>query len=317
MGRWAIVNSALGIIVLLLGLQIFFTWRRALPGVEVTSASGDAGGSAEGKAEGKGGSGRRGGKRGAADKAEQPTVLVTTIVNKDLFDASRQKPTEEAKAPPPPKEIGPPPNLTLVGVRMVGRESEAFVADVAQGNQQRRLRVGDEVGGYTLKTINPSRVSLASAAGESLTLTLNIEKSGGGGAGARPPGAPGAPGVPPRPGQPGMPQPGGMTSPAAGVQPAVAMPQSPAAGIQPAPNAGGQPGQAPGVQPRLPRAAAQQYRAAAPAAGGVPGQVAVPPGVPQPATAGGVAPTGPQVVPPPNPNLPAAVREKLEQMRSN
>ena len=148
----------------------------------MTSASGDAGGSAEGKAEGKGGSGRRGGKRGAADKAEQPTVLVTTIVNKDLFDASRQKPTEEAKAPPPPKEIGPPPNLTLVGVRMVGRDFEAFVADVAQGNQQRRLRVGDEVGGYTLKTIHPSRVSLASAAGESLTLTLNIEKSGGGGA---------------------------------------------------------------------------------------------------------------------------------------
>ena len=197
---------------------------------------------------------------------------------------------------------------------MVGRDFEAFVADVAQGNQQRRLRVGDEVGGYTLKTIHPSRVSLASAAGESLTLTLNIEKSAAGG--ARPPGAPGAPGVPPRPGQPGMPQAGGMQSPAAGVQPAAAMPQSPAAGIQPAQAAGGQPGQAPGVQPRLPRAATQAYRSS-PAAGGVPGQGAAPPGVPQPAPGGGVAPTGPQVVPPPNPNLPAAVREKLEQMRTN
>ena len=93
MGRWAIVNSVLGVIVLLLGLQIFFTWRRTLPGVEATSAVGDAGAPAEGKPEGKGGSGRRGGKRAAADKAEQPTVLVTTIVNKDLFDASRQKPT--------------------------------------------------------------------------------------------------------------------------------------------------------------------------------------------------------------------------------
>jgi hypothetical protein len=281
MGRWAIVNSVLGVIVLLLGLQIYFTWRRTLPALEVASQSGESASSPDTKPGGKGGGARRGGKRGAPDKVEQPAALVNTIVNKDLFDASRQKPTEEAKAPPPPKEIGPPPNLTLVGVRMVGRDREAFLADVAQANQQRRLRVGDEIGGYTLKTIQPSRVTLASAAGETLTLTLNIEKSGGGT--PRPPGAPGTPGVPPRPGQPGVP--GAVpASPAAGVQPVAAAPAAPASG----------------VQPRPPRAAAQPVRP------GIPGS-----------PAGGVAPTGPQAVPPPNPNLPAAVREKLEQLRRN
>ncbi len=35
MGRWAILNGVLVLIVLLLGWQIAWTWRRALPPVEV------------------------------------------------------------------------------------------------------------------------------------------------------------------------------------------------------------------------------------------------------------------------------------------
>jgi hypothetical protein len=284
-GRWAIMNGVLVLIVLLLGLQIARTWGRTLPPVEVTTrpaepaAKGE--GKADGKPEGKAGGTRRGGKRGGPERNEQqPAVLVATIVNKDLFDPSRQKPTEEVKAAPV-KEIGPPPNLTLVGVRMIGRDREVLVTDVAQANQQRRLRIGDQIGGYTLKTVEPSRVTLASTAGETITLDLAIDKSGGGG--AKPPGVP----QPPRPGQPAT---GVAPSPAAGIQP-------PAAGVAPV----GAP-----AQPRVPRAAMQA------------GRPGVPPGTP-PSPAGGVAPAPPGV---PrtgftNPNLPAAVREKLEQLKRN
>jgi hypothetical protein len=293
MGRWAILNGVLVVIVLLLGLQIGRTWRRTLPPVDVSARHTDSTPKGEAKPEGKGGAGRRGGKRGGApEKAEpQPAVMVTTIVNKDLFDPSRQKATEEVKAPPP-KEIGPPPNLTLVGVRMIGRDREVLVTDAAQANQQRRLRVGDQIGGYTLKSVHPSRVTLASASGETMTLSLAIEKSGGAGAapGAapRPPGSP----TPPRPGQPGAPQGMAAPSPAAGIQPTPPTPPAPAA-----------PG---GVQPRQPRAAR----------GAAPGIPPVPGAAPPPAT--GAQPHQP--APPSafnNPNLPAAVREKLEQLRSN
>ncbi len=283
MGRWAILNGVLVLIVLLLGLQIARTWGRTLPPVEMAERHADPTPKTEGKAEGKAG-GRRGGKRGAPEKVEQqPAVLVATIVNKDLFDPSRQKATEEVKAPPP-KEIGPPPNLTLVGVRMIGGDREVLLTDAAQANQQRRLRIGDQVGGYTLKTVHPSRVTLASATGETITLSLAIEKSGGGGGVPKPPGGP-----TPRPGQP--------AAPAA----------SPAAGIQPPPAAGA-PAAAGVVTPRTPRAA-MAGRGAAPQAAGTP----------PPAPAASPAAGAPRPGVPPSafssPNLPAAVREKLEQLK--
>jgi len=189
--------------------------------------------------------------------------------------------------PPPPKEVGPPPSLTLVGVRMIGKDREILVTDAGQGNQQKRLRIGDQLGGYTLKTIAPSRVTLASASGDVVTLNLSVEKSAAAAPGqAKPPGVP----VPPRPGQ----QPPGVPAPlAAGAQ-------SPAAGIQ----------------PRAPRAPAHPQRP------GAPGMPAAPPAagvgaVPAPPVAQPVVP--PQGGPPQTmaPNLPAAVREKLEQLKRN
>src|SRR4029450_13177347 len=165
MGRWAILNGILVLIVLLLGLQIARTWGRTLPPVEVATRQAEPSPKSEGKTDPKTTGGRRGGKRGAPERTDQqPAVLVTTIVNKDLFDPSRQKPTEEVKAAPV-KELGAAPNLTLVGVRMIGRDREVFVTDAAQANQQKRLRVGDQIGGYTLKTVAPSRVTPASGGG--------------------------------------------------------------------------------------------------------------------------------------------------------
>ncbi len=285
MGRWAILNGVLVVIVLLLGLQIFRTWGRTLPTVEVATRQGEPAPKPDGKGDGKAGGTRRGGKRGAAERTEQPAILVATIVNKDLFDPSRQKPTEEVKAAPV-KEVGPPPNLTLVGVRMIGRDHEVLVTDAAQANQQRRLRIGDQVGGYTLKTVDPSRVTMTSNSGETITLTLAVDKSGGGGAVGAVPRPPGVP----QPGRPGQP-PGIAPSPAAGVQPAHP------AGVAPP---------AVGAQPRPPRAAIQGAR--------------VPPVAPQvPGAAAGAGIVNPAPVPPAfaNPNLPAAVREKLEQLKSN
>src|SRR5262249_54917904 len=230
MGRWAILNGVLVVIALLLGLEIARTWGRSLPPVEIGARGADpptkGEGPGDGKAgEGKGGNARRGGKR-ANEKppAVQPAALVTTIVDRDLFDPSRQKATEEVKAPPP-KEAPPPPGLTGGGIRILGdRDSGAFIAAASQANQQRRLRIGDDVGGYTVKSIQPSRVTLASATGDKITLNLEVDKSGA-------TGTPGKPGAPPRPGQPGAPSRPG--------QPATANYPSPAAGIQPTPPGAG------------------------------------------------------------------------------
>jgi len=298
MGRWAILNGVLVLIVLLLGLQIARTWSRTLAPVETVARGADPGVKDQDKPDGKTGGGRRAGKRGANEKADpQPAVLVATIVNKDLFDPSRQKPSEEVKAPPP-KEVGPPPNLTLVGVRMIGKDREIFVTDAGQGNQQKRLRIGDQLGGYTLKTIQASNATLAAASGDVVTLTLAVDKSGG--AAATAPGAPRPPGAPARPGQPAAPAPpaAGAPSPAAGVT--ARQPRGPAA--RPGrPGAPGTPG-APGVPaaPGSPAAGAPQPQAPAP--------VAAPQGPP---AAPGIPP---QAIPP---NLPAAVRQKLEQLKGN
>ena len=252
MGRWAIINAVLGVIVLLLGIEIVRTWARSLPPVEVAakpptptkpSATPEKGGS----------KGKRGTDKAAA--AQSPAVLVTAIVDRDLFDPSRSKPSEEAKAiVPVERKTEPPPGVTVVGIRIVGRDREAFVTDASQGTAQRRLHLGDQIGGYTVKSIDVDALHLVSPSNDAVTMPLNVEKKAGGPSGpaiAKPP--------PPRPGQPG---PAG-SSPSAGVQAS-----SPAAGVggvkpvgppaavgqpvpQPQPGAPGQPGAVPSVQDRM------------------------------------------------------------------
>jgi hypothetical protein len=278
MSRLAFVNGLLGVILIVLGLGIWSTWARSLPPepvVERTAAAKPA-------PESRGGGGK--GKRGAPDKnataALPPTALVSAIVEKDLFDPSRQKPTEEAaKVTAVARETGPPPGVTLVGLRIFGRDREALVTDQSQGTQQRRLRVGDQVGGYTVQQIAASSLTLTSPSGDPVTMALNVEK-GHAGTPAKP-----APGVPPRPGQPGMPpQPTGPASPAAGNQTA----PSPAAGV-------GAKAAAP-ISPRPP---------GAPTAAAVPPPV---PGQPQqpPAMGGAMAQPG---------QLPPDVQEKMNELK--
>jgi len=279
MGRWAILNVILGLIVILLVVQLVRTWTRSIPPVEVSTRAPAAGA----------GESSRGGKRskrGGAERDVPPAVMVATIVNKDLFDPSRQKATAtQTAAVEAPKETGPPPNLSLVGVRIFGRDREAFLIDTGKGNAQQRLREGDEIGGFTLKAIEPRRVVLGNAGGEVITLSLTIEtKSGGAG---------GAPGAPPRPGRgPAVPMAPGGTSPAAGV----AAGTSPAAGVVPAPSSMPPPGMV--GRPGAPGAIN------APGAPGAPGAAAAA------AAAARRAGGAPQV-----PQLPAGVREKLEQLK--
>jgi hypothetical protein len=283
MGRWALLNGLLGVIVLLLGLQIAWTWSRTLPPVDLAARE-----AAEPTPlPGDGPKGERRSRRGADKAPASPAVLVTTIHNKDLFDPSRQKASDEVKVAAP-KETGPPPSLTLSGVRILGKDREAFIVDTTApaGQQLKRMRSGDQVSGYSVKSIEPTRVTLTSASGDLIKLKLEIEKAGGG-----TPGVPTAPGTPPRPPRPGQPPAAPAASPAAGIQP------SPAAGIQPTPPAGA-------GQPRPPRAGMQGRQ-------GAPGTPPVP-GAPNAPGMANVPGQNPQV-----PQLPAGVREKLEQLKSN
>lgn len=219
MRRWTIINVLLGLIVLLLAIEVARTWARALPPVEVVTRASVPSPDGEKRP--------KGGKRGAQEPRGElpPPAMVASIAQKDLFDPSRQAATEEAAAPVA-KVTEPPPNVTVTGVRIFGKDSEVFVTDASQGNQQKRLRVGDQVGGYTVKGIDPTGLTLASPSGDEVTMSLAIEK------GKTPPATPGRPGVAART------PPGGQTpppSPAAGPQgasPAAGVPVKPATGVQ-------------------------------------------------------------------------------------
>jgi hypothetical protein len=272
MRRWLMLNIALAVIVLGLGVQIVRTWARTLPPIE-SRAAGKMTDVPRG-----GGEGGKRSKRAQADKGAQqtPATMVASIVNKDLFDPSRTKQTETAAAPVV-HETTPPPGISLVGVRAFGNDREGFILDATQSNTQRRIRPGDTVGNFTVKRIYTNKVVLTSAAGDKVTLSLELDKSKSPTTGA--------------PARPGRPQAANAAaaSPAAGVSTGA----SPAAGI--------------GGAPKPPVTAAGT--AAAPPPPPVPGQPAPPaPGQPAP-------PTPPGSKRAHSPNLPDGVRQKLEQMK--
>jgi len=271
MRRWLMLNIVLAVIVLGLGVQIVRTWARTLPPIEAR-APGKVTDVPRG-----GGEGGKRSKRKEAEKAPQtPATMVASIVNKDLFDPSRTKQTETAAATPVVHETAPPPGISLVGVRALGNDREGFILDATQANTQRRIRPGDTVGNFTVKRIYTNKVVLTSAAGDKVTLSLELDKS-------KNPTAP-----PARPGRP---------------QAANAATASPAAGI----STGASPAAGVGGTPKPPVTAAGT--AAVPPPPPVPGQPAPPvPGQPAPPTAAGNKRAH-------SPNLPEGVRQKLEQMK--
>jgi len=207
---------------------------------------------------------REKGKRGRAEKAgalaqQTPAVLAAAISDKDLFDPSRRPPSPEDTTAASVPVTKPPDNVTVVGVRIFGKgDREAFVNDGTQGGAvTRRLRVGDQLAGYTVKAIDRTAVTLTSPSGDVVSMPLTVDK---GTAQPAPPGVqrPPTPGRPPQmPGR--QPQPAGarVSSPAAGVQG-----PSPAAGV------GGVP-----PVPTAPPRAVPKPGVAAPAPGTLPADV--------------------------------------------
>ena len=218
MRRWAIINVLLAVVVALLALEIVRTWARALPVVEAPARAPVP----ERREKGK----RNAAARGGTPAQPAPPALVAAIGDHDLFDPTRRAATEEVK-PEAPKESGPPPGLAVTGVRIFGKDREVFITDASQGNAQRRLRIGDQIIGYTVKAIQATGLTLTAPSGDAVTMPLEVEK---GKAPAPTPRMPGRPGVPAVPGA-------GMVAP------------SPAAGIQPAPPPGVRPPSP--VQPQL------------------------------------------------------------------
>ena len=251
MRRWTILNVLLGVIVALLGIEIVRTWARSVPAVDLTPRQPAPAREAEKQQpHGKG-------KRGANDKTtahveQSPAAMVAAVADKDLFDPSRRGPSEEAAGGGPVvHETGPPPGVGVVGIRILGRDREVFVTDASQGNQQRRLRPGDQVGGYTVKSIEATQLVLTSPSGDTVSMPLSLEK------GKAPPPRPGAP-VPAKPA-------GAVTA----IKPQVA---SPAAGVQGAPTAAGL-----GAKPAIPVAPTPGV-AAVPVPGMAPTTLGRPPG---------------------------------------
>jgi hypothetical protein len=131
--------------------------------------------------------------------ARRPALpqLVATITDKDLFDVSRQAPSN-ASGPTPEATPPPPPTLKLSGVVSIGDYREAVFVDTNQNNKQIRMHEGEEISGYKVTEIKPLQVSLVNGAGDNVKLDLLIDTSKT--AGAKPTGPAGLVPPPPRPG---------------------------------------------------------------------------------------------------------------------
>src|SRR5262249_32677921 len=229
MGCWAIINGHRGVMVAGFVFGLIGTWTRRLPPIEVSDPAPDPASPPPGKALGSG-KGKRGEKGGAKGDLS-PQALVTAIVEHDLFDLTRAKPADDAKAIAlVPKETNPPPNTSLVGVSIVGTERQVFMSE---GGTVKRLHVGDQIAGYTIKGVNTDGVDLTSPSGDPVSMALAMEKKA---VPVTPPGVVkpgGVPGQPPR---------AGVASPAAGPtapSPAAGVGARPAA--TPVPPRGGMP----------------------------------------------------------------------------
>jgi len=176
MRRWAIINVLLGLIVALLAVQIVGTWARSLPRLEEHARQPQPA-PAEPREKG-----RRSGEKGGPRAPMGPETLVSSINEKDLFDPSRRPVPEDGTGQAAAQEaapLPPPSGVAVVGIRLLRGEREAFIQDATQQNKQRRLRVGDQLQSYTVKEINDAQVILAAPTGQSVTMDVELKKSGG------------------------------------------------------------------------------------------------------------------------------------------
>jgi len=164
--------------------------------------------------------------------------LVSSITDKDLFDASRQAPSA-ASGPAPEQTPQPPPTLKLAGVIFIGPTREAVFIDINQNNKQIRMREGEEISGYKVSKIDVAQVSLVSGTGDEVKLDLLIDTAK----------APGGRSV----------GPGGLVTPAPRAGRQAPGPQGQVAGAN-APGGFGPPGSAAAMQRNDARERAQRAR---------------------------------------------------------
>lgn len=165
MRRHGIVNGILGVAALSLATEILRTWARELPSPDSGAVSLAVGAAARSPGSNKGeGSG----------SSIAPTTLVAAIEARDLFDPSRRAPDAGAPAPVPVSGDLEPPGVAVVGLRLLGSDREAVVTDIAAGvgGQQRRVRVGDEIGTYNVKQINATELVIVSSSGREVVMPL-------------------------------------------------------------------------------------------------------------------------------------------------
>jgi len=176
MRRWGIINGLLGLIVALLAIQIVGTWARSLQRPEERPRQPPPAPAPEPREKG-----RRSAEKGGSRAAPAPDAIVSAISDKDLFDPTRRPPPEDGAAQAAQEAIPlpPPTGVAVVGIRLLQGEREAFIQDATQQNKQRRLRVGDQLQSYTVKEITDSQVILAAPTGQSLTMDVELRKSGG------------------------------------------------------------------------------------------------------------------------------------------
>jgi hypothetical protein len=100
---------------------------------------------------------------------------------------AKVKPTSPKVAvapPPPPKPTAPPPQLVLTGVVLLADQKvaifEGTYSEIRAGQlvkdlkpRRRGYKIGETIGGYKIKAIDKSRVTLAAVSGSHLTLTIS------------------------------------------------------------------------------------------------------------------------------------------------
>ena len=151
----------------------------------------------------------------------------------DRLSATRERPlfspSRRAPAPPPPPIVRPPPpppeppNVTLVGIVMDAEEARAIVQSGSK-NEVRRVRVGDDIGGWKVAQIENRRLVLKL---DSRQATFSMFS------GQRKPAPRAAPKAAPQP----APRAAAQAAPRAALQPAPRAGAQPRAAVQPAPRA--------------------------------------------------------------------------------
>jgi hypothetical protein len=116
----------------------------------------------------------------ASPLAAHPLDRLSSTRERPLFTPSRHLP-----APPPPPVVAatpppPPPKLTLFGVVMDADEARAVVGGM--GDKPRRVRIGDDIGGWKVTQIEERQLVL-SLDDRSATFTLFSGQSAGPGKG--------------------------------------------------------------------------------------------------------------------------------------